>query len=109
MIFRGSVYRNPAELDRLSKLPMRAKAAGGLSMILWLAVMTCGRWIAYYDAPDAIAMLMGRAPQVSGQIADQALIQTAVINLLSALRISVTTRKPACAVSNHRNASRLKR
>ena len=35
MIFRGSVYCNPAELDRSKRLPLRAKLAGGLSLVLW--------------------------------------------------------------------------
>jgi hypothetical protein len=58
LIFRRSVYLNPMELDREPKLPLRAKLAGGISLILWLGVVTCGRWIAYYDAPDKIAGLI---------------------------------------------------
>lgn len=58
LIFRRSVYCNPAELDREPRLPLRAKLAGGISLILWLSVVTCGRWIAYYDAPDKIAGLV---------------------------------------------------
>ena len=51
IIFRRSVYLGAAALDRASRLPFRAKLAGCLSLILWLSVITCGRWIAYYDAP----------------------------------------------------------
>ena len=51
LFFRRSVYCNAAELDRQPTLPLRAKLAGGISLILWLCVITCGRWIAYYDAP----------------------------------------------------------
>lgn len=58
LIFRRSVYCNAAELDREPRLPLRAKLAGGISLILWLGVLTCGRWIAYYDAPDKIAGLI---------------------------------------------------
>ena len=52
LVFRRSVYYGAAEIDRLPKLPLRAKLAGGLSLALWLGVVTCGRWIAYYDAPE---------------------------------------------------------
>jgi hypothetical protein len=51
LIFRPTVYCHPENLDRTSQPPLRAKIAGGLSLVLWLSVMTCGRWIAYYDAP----------------------------------------------------------
>ena len=52
LVFRRGVYRGAAEIDRLPRLPLRAKIAGGLSLALWLGVVTCGRWIAYYDAPE---------------------------------------------------------
>lgn len=58
MIFRRGVYCSAAELDREPKLPLRAKLAGGISLILWLGVVTCGRWIAYYDAPAKVAVLI---------------------------------------------------
>ena len=58
LIFRRSVYCNAAKLDREPRLPLRAKLAGGISLSLWLGVLTCGRWIAYYDAPDKIAWLI---------------------------------------------------
>jgi hypothetical protein len=58
LIFRG-VYRTPADLDRAAMLPMRARLAGGTSLILWLSVLACGRWIAYWDAPGTITRLTG--------------------------------------------------
>ncbi len=58
LVFRPGVYCNAAELDRLPRLPLRAKLAGGLSIVLWLSVITCGRWIAYYDKPEKIAGLL---------------------------------------------------
>jgi hypothetical protein len=57
LIFHRGVYYN-ASLDRKGKLPVQAKLAGGSSLILWLSVLTCGRWIAYYDDPNAIASLL---------------------------------------------------
>jgi len=58
LIFRPSVYCGAAELDREPKLPLRAKLAGGISLVLWFGVLTCGRWIAYYDAPDKFAAVI---------------------------------------------------
>jgi hypothetical protein len=52
LVFRRSVYYGAAAIDLLPKLPLRAKLAGVLSLALWLGVVTCGRWIAYYDAPE---------------------------------------------------------
>jgi hypothetical protein len=57
LIFHRSVYYN-AGLDRDGRLPVRAAVAGGTSLVLWLSIMTCGRWIAYYDDPHAIARLV---------------------------------------------------
>jgi hypothetical protein len=45
--FRRSVYRATGAAIRSD----RAKAAAVLSLILWIAVVSMGRWIAYYDAP----------------------------------------------------------
>lgn len=52
MVFRRSVYRNPAALDDPKGLPRAAKVAACLSMALWVGILSCGRWIAYYDRPD---------------------------------------------------------
>jgi len=48
LVFRG-VYRNVAELDRSPVIPGRAKLAAALSMVLWLSVVTAGRWIGYWE------------------------------------------------------------
>ena len=56
IVFRG-VYRNVSELDRSPVIPGRAKMAAVLSMVLWLSVLTAGRWIGYWEpkpgAPQA--------------------------------------------------------
>ena len=44
--FRRSVYRSVGAIPSGS-----AKAAAVLSLALWIAIVTMGRWIAYYDAP----------------------------------------------------------
>ncbi len=56
LIFRRGVYYN-VNLDKDGKLPVQAVLAGGTSLLLWLAILTAGRWIAYYDDPNAIAGL----------------------------------------------------
>ena len=58
LYFRRSVYAHPIDLDLEPKMPVKAKLAGGISLVLWLCVVTCGRWIAYYDDPNAIAHLL---------------------------------------------------
>jgi hypothetical protein len=49
--FRKSVYRNPAALDDPKGLPAAAKVAAVLLMVIWVGILSCGRWIAYWD-PD---------------------------------------------------------
>jgi len=48
LVFRD-VYRNISDLDRSPVIPGRAKAAAVLSMILWIGVVTAGRWIGYWE------------------------------------------------------------
>jgi hypothetical protein len=52
--FRG-VYRNVTDLDRSPVIPGRAKMAAVLSMILWISVLTAGRWIGYWEPKGAPA------------------------------------------------------
>jgi hypothetical protein len=49
LFFRRSVYRNTAELDRLKVMPGTAKLAGALSIVIWVGILSAGRWIAYYE------------------------------------------------------------
>ena len=48
LVFRP-VYRNVASLDTAPVIPGRAKAAAVLSLVLWLGVLTAGRWIGYWE------------------------------------------------------------
>ncbi len=52
LVFR-SVYRNVADLDRSPVIPGRAKLAAVLSMVLWISVVTAGRWIGYWEPKGA--------------------------------------------------------
>ncbi len=53
LVFRKSVYRNPAALDDPKGLPRAAKVAAILSMTIWVGILSCGRWIAYWEAPES--------------------------------------------------------
>jgi len=52
MVFRKSVYRNTEALDKAPTIPRAAKAAAILSMCLWVGILSCGRWIAYFERPE---------------------------------------------------------
>jgi hypothetical protein len=45
--FRHRVYRTSAPVSAAT-----ARVAGLLSIVLWLGVVSMGRWIAYYDRPE---------------------------------------------------------
>lgn len=49
LIFRPTVYTKTEEIDKLPALPGRAKAAGALSLVIWLSILTMGRLIGYYE------------------------------------------------------------
>ena len=51
MVFRKSVYKNTAELDRAPVMPTNAKVAACLSLALWISILSMGRLIGYYELP----------------------------------------------------------
>jgi hypothetical protein len=51
LVFRRGVYGNPETLDSAPAMPRVAKVAACLSLVLWLGIMSAGRWIAYYEKP----------------------------------------------------------
>lgn len=51
LVFRRSVYANPAELDRTPGIPGTAKLAAALSLVLWISIACCGRGIGYIEPP----------------------------------------------------------
>jgi hypothetical protein len=67
MVFRRSVYANPEQLDRAPVIPGVAKAAACLSLVLWIGIMSMGRWIAYFERPGQF----GHAPASVSQPAPQ--------------------------------------
>ena len=51
LVFRRSVYRNPAALDAAPQIPAQAKLAASLSLILWTSLVIAGRGIGYIEPP----------------------------------------------------------
>ena len=52
IIFHRSVYANTEAIDKAPRIPGAAKAAAVLSLVLWVGILSMGRWIAYYERPD---------------------------------------------------------
>jgi hypothetical protein len=49
VVFRPIVYNRTEELDRSPVIPAQVKVAAVLSLILWTAMFTMGRLIAYWE------------------------------------------------------------
>ena len=49
LIFRPTVYDRTEELDRSPVIPTKVKVAAILSLVLWTAMFSMGRLIAYWD------------------------------------------------------------
>jgi hypothetical protein len=54
LVFRRSIYANPAALDRARMIPRNAKVAAALSLLLWTSVACCGRGIGYIKLPPRL-------------------------------------------------------
>jgi uncharacterized protein DUF6644 len=46
-LFELRTYRGVAKWDRGSRIPLAAKLAGGLGIILWISVVAFGRWTGF--------------------------------------------------------------
>ncbi len=68
IVFRGSVYKKAAELDRATVLPSNAKLAAIMSIALWTGVVTFGRLIGYYEPPDKLNVVQVQAPVVAAHL-----------------------------------------
>ena len=64
LVFRRSVYGNPQAIDDPKGPPRAAKIAAVLSMVLWVGILSNGRWIAYYEKPDQYPRRAEPAAQV---------------------------------------------
>jgi hypothetical protein len=47
LAFRHFVYPGIAKWDAAAAIPLSARLAGAVSLIGWIAVVSCARWIAY--------------------------------------------------------------
>ncbi|HEY6256544.1 MAG TPA: hypothetical protein VIY51_12200 [Xanthobacteraceae bacterium] len=47
LAFRLFVYPGIAKWDRTAAIPLSARLAGAISLIGWITVVSCARWIAY--------------------------------------------------------------
>ncbi len=47
VVFHLVSAKDMAQWDNQSRLPLRARLAGGLSVLLWISVVACGRWIGF--------------------------------------------------------------
>lgn len=51
LIFRPTVYNRARELDSVPRLPVSAKLAGAISLLLWVTIACAGRGIGYIEPP----------------------------------------------------------
>jgi uncharacterized membrane protein len=47
VIFHAISARNQPQWENQARLPLQARLAGGLSILLWISVVACGRWIGF--------------------------------------------------------------
>jgi hypothetical protein len=47
LVFHATVYRSVEVWDRRRQTPRAAKVCGGISLALWIGVVTLGRWIGF--------------------------------------------------------------
>jgi hypothetical protein len=47
LVFHLTVYRSVPSWDQARVTPLRARIAGGLSLLLWFGILACGRAIGY--------------------------------------------------------------
>jgi hypothetical protein len=47
VVFHAISARSQPQWDNKARLPLAARLAGGLSILLWISVVACGRWIGF--------------------------------------------------------------
>jgi hypothetical protein len=47
LVFHFISARDQSRWDAHARLPLAARLAGGISILLWIAVVACGRWIGF--------------------------------------------------------------
>jgi len=51
LVFHFISARDQPRWDNQARLPLTARIAGGISVLLWIAVVACGRWIGFTMEP----------------------------------------------------------
>lgn len=51
LVFHFISARDQPRWDNQARLPLTARLAGGISVLLWIAVVACGRWIGFTMEP----------------------------------------------------------
>jgi len=46
LVFQG-MYRHVDSWDKVVPAPPGARAAGAISLVLWIGVIVCGRWVGF--------------------------------------------------------------
>jgi len=61
MVFHLIGARDIVRWDATAATPIAAKTAGGISLLVWIAVVVCGRWIASHctSPPPGISLADG--------------------------------------------------
>ncbi len=47
MVFHAVSAKDLPKWENATRLPLRARLAGGVSILLWVVVVACGRWIGF--------------------------------------------------------------
>jgi hypothetical protein len=47
LVFRRLIYPDVAKWDAAAAIPLSARLAGAISLVGWIGVVSCARWIAY--------------------------------------------------------------
>ena len=50
VIFHFTTYKSVAGWDRGEDIPLRAKLTGAFSLLFWVCVVACGRWIGFTNS-----------------------------------------------------------
>jgi hypothetical protein len=46
-LFHGVTYRRVSQWDQAAAPPAAARLAGGISLLLWVGIVFCGRWVGF--------------------------------------------------------------
>ncbi len=47
ILFHGVTYRQVSKWDAVARPPAAARVAGAISLLLWIGIVFCGRWVGF--------------------------------------------------------------